>query len=255
MPRTDEPRSIGAVERVCTIIDVLEQEEQVGVSALAERLDISKGTMSTYLSTLAREGYVVKAGGGYQLSLRYLSLGETVKYRIPVYNVIKEELTKLANSTGERCQFAMEEQGKTIVVCIVEGDDAVNPSFGIGKNDYLHCIGLGQAMLANFPQEKQKEIVETHGLPEFTDKTITDRERLFKELARIREKGYAIDDEERIPGIRCIAVPIDTDEGGILGAISVSGPATRMTDERIENEIKDQIMQTANVIQIDSHLS
>jgi DNA-binding IclR family transcriptional regulator len=252
---TAEPRTIGAVERVCTIIDLLEEEERVGVSALAERLEISKGTMSTYLSTLAREGYVVKIDGKYQLSLRYLSLGETVKYRIPVYDNIEEELTKLADSTGERCQFALEEQGKAIVACMVKGDNALNPSFGIGTSDYLHSVGFGKAMLANLPREKQKEIVNTHSLPAFTDNTITDQESLFEELAQIREQGYAVDDEERIPGIRCIAVPIETDDGGILGAISVSGPATRMSDDRIENEIKDQIMQVANVIQVDSHLS
>jgi DNA-binding IclR family transcriptional regulator len=211
--------------------------------------------MSTYLSTLAREGYVVKLDGKYQLSLRYLSLGETVKYRIPVYDVIEEELTKLADSTGERCQFAMEEQGKATVVCMVKGDNALNPSFEIGRNDYLHCIGMGKAMLANLPRERVEEIVDTHGLPAFTDNTITDRERLFEELAQIREQGYAIDDEERIPGVRCIAVPIEMDDGGILGAISVSGPATRMTDDRIKNEIKGRIMQVANVIQVDSHLA
>ena len=79
MSEATEPRSIGAVERVSAIIDILEQERRVGVSELASRLDLSKGTVSTYLSTLAREGYVVKTDGQYALSMRFLRLGETVK--------------------------------------------------------------------------------------------------------------------------------------------------------------------------------
>jgi len=255
MTDADSPRTIGAVERVCRIIDLLEAEERIGVSAMADRLDVSKGTMSTYLSTLAREGYVVKTEGKYELSFRYLSLGETVKHRIHAYDIIQEELTHLADATGERCQFAVEEQGMARVVCLVRGENAVNPSFGVGKADYLHGIGLGKAMLANFSRDKQGTVVDTHGLPAFTEETISDRERLFEELDRIRDRGYAIDDEERIPGIRCIAVPIENGDGGILGAISVSGPATRMTDSRIEAEIKDRLMQVANVVQVDSHLS
>jgi len=254
MAQPDSSRTIGSVERVCRIIDVLNREGEAGVSSVTECLDISKGTVSTYLSTLAQEGYVVKEGGKYQLSLRYLGLAEEVKDRIPVYDIIAEELTELAERTDERCQFAMPERGRVVVVYIAEGESAVNRSLSIGKSDYMHCLALGKAMLAHFSRERQNDIVETHGLPSFTDQTITDRETLFEELEAVRGRGYAVDDEERIPGIRCVAVPVQKG-GDVFGSISVSGPATRMPDSRLENEIHGRLEQAANVIEVDSHLA
>lgn len=254
MSKATEPRSIGAVERVSTIISILEQERRVGVSELADRLDLSKGTVSTYLSTLAREGYVVKKDGQYALSMRFLRLGETVKNRVTLYDTIRGEVDKLAEKSGERAQFATEEQGKAVIIYLAEGEDAITPSFGIGDYDYLHCIGNGKAMLAQLPRERQREIVDTHGLPKFTENTITDPDALFEELDRIQERGYAIDDEERVPGIRCIAVPIMNDDEP-LGSISVSGPATRMTDDHIQTEMEEKITQIANVIEVNSRLS
>lgn len=254
MTEENEPRSIRAVERACNIIDVIEEEGRVTVSTLTSSLDISKGTVSTYLSTLAREGYLVKTPDGYELSLRYLSLGESVKNRIDVYESIAQETTKIANKTGERAQFGVEEDGQAVIIYLAKGENAVTPSFSIGDKDYLHCIGLGKAMLSQFSREKRNRILDRHGMPKFTEHTIIDREKLHEELDQSRERGYAIDNEERIPGIRCVAVPIQKQDGEVLGAISVSGPAARMTDGYIKTALEEEIRQEANMIQVESQL-
>ena len=254
MSEPTEPRSLSAVERVSAILDALETEQDVGVTELADRLDLSKGTVSTYLSTLAREGYVVKTDGRYELSLRFLRLGERVKDRISRYDTIEREVDALAERTGERAQFGMEEGGKAVVVYLAEGQEAITPSFGIGDYEHLHGLGIGKAMMAQLSRERQIEIVDEHGLPSYTDDTITDPEELYAELDRIEERGYAIDDEERVPGIRCIAVPI-TNDADLLGSVSVSGPATRLTDEYIESEIETKINQVSNIIEVNTRLS
>jgi DNA-binding IclR family transcriptional regulator len=254
MKEENEPRSIRAVERACNIINVVEEDGLVTVSTLTDRLDISKGTVSTYLSTLAREGYLVKTPDGYQLSLRYLSLSESVKSRIEVYDSIAQETTKIANKTGERAQFGMEEDGKAVIIYLAKGENAVTPSFSIGDKDYLHCIGLGKAMMSQFSRDKRNRILDRHGMPKFTENTIIDRETLHEELDQAREQGYAIDNEERIPGIRCVAVPVQMQGGEVLGAISVSGPAARMTDGYIKTALDQEIRQKANMIQVESQI-
>lgn len=95
---------------------------------------------------------------------------------------------------------------------------------------YLPACGVGKAILANFPRERVSDVVEEYGLPAWTENTITDEESLYEELNRIRNRGVAFDDEERIRGLQYVAAPIQCD-GELLGAISVSGPKKRFADE------------------------
>jgi DNA-binding IclR family transcriptional regulator len=108
---------------------------------------------------------------------------------------------------------------------------------------------MGKAILAHFPEKRVRDILDRHGLPKITEHTVDDEETLFEELEQIRQQGYARDLEERVRGMRCVAAPILRD-GEVLGAVSVSGPASRMQGERFETEIPDHVMGTANVIEV-----
>ena len=110
-------------------------------------------------------------------------------------------------------------------------------------------------MLTHFPESRVEEIVEHHGLPECTDHTITTRDELFDELAEIRERGYAIDREEKIEGLRCIAAPVTGSDGEVLGAVSVSGPSRRMEGAWFDEELPQQVQRSANVIEINAQFS
>ena len=254
MTRDGGPRTIDAVERACRVIDVLGERGTVGVSELAEVMGLSKGTAYSYLATLVENGYAVADDGRYHLSFRYLSLSEAAIDRLDSYDLVTEQLDAVAEEHGERAQFAVEEGGRSVYLYRATGAEAVNPSVGIGHYEYLHCIALGKTMLARLPDHRVDEIADRHGLPERTANTVTDRDELAAELKRIRERGYAVDDEERVPGIRCIAAPLNTGEGDPLGAISVSGPARRMTDERMEDELLESLLQAANVIEVNAQL-
>lgn len=251
----DGPRTIKAVERAAAIIDAIENGGPVGVSELATELGVSKGTAHTYLSTLTRERLLAKSGEEYRLSLQYLSLAERLKSRIDIYDLAKNEVDKLAAETGERAQFAMLEDGLVANVYRAEGEDAIRTTVTIGQYDYPHYIAVGKAMIAHLPEDRLAEIVEETGLPARTDRTITDREELEAHLATIRERGYAVDDEERARGVRCVGAPLLDDAGGVLGAISISGPAQRMTDDRIESELRNLLLRSANVIEVNAELS
>ena len=248
---SDEPRTVRAVQITLETIGALQEAEQIGVTDLASRLDRSKGTVHSHLNTLYENEHVVKRDGEYALSLKYLELGETVKERIQGYGIVCEEIDDLAEKSGELAQFATMEHGKAVYVYKSGGENAVQTASSPGKREYPHCISLGKAMLATLPQERAGGIVDSHGLKQYTENTITSRERLHEELEAIRDRGFAYDEEERIEGIRCVAAPLQAD-GEILGAISVSGPSTRMDGDWFREEIPNLVTRSANVIEINT---
>ncbi len=251
MGTTNSPRTVRAVENVLEIIEVLQAETEAGVTEIADELDRSKGTVHSHLSTLLEHEYVVKEGEKYKLSLKFIDLSESVKAEVAGYDIVKAEMDELAEKSGELAQFATEEHGRAVYLYKVGGDNAVQTASTPGHREYLHCISLGKAMLAYMPEERVDEIVDQHGLPRYTDQTITNREDLFEELATIRERGYAFDREEKIEGIRCVAAPV-RDQGEVFGALSISGPSTRMEGERYEEELPNMVTRSANVIEINT---
>lgn len=255
MGTSDGRRTIESVENALHVVGVLEERGTVGVSEVADELALSKGTVHTHLATLAEHGYVVNDDGRYRLSLRYLGLGEAAKQHIRSYDQVTEELDDLAATHGERAQFAVEEGGKAVYVYRATGSEAVNPSAAIGRYEHLHCISLGKAILSALPEARVDDIVAEHGLPERTEQTVTTRAALANELDRVRERGYAIDDQERVHGIRCVALPLVTGEDDPVGAVSVSGPASRMTDDRIESVILPDLRQAVNVVEVNAELA
>lgn len=254
MAQKSDSRTLKSVQITLDIIDYLQREEQAGITDIASALGRSKGTVHGHVATLMENEYVVKEGDAYRLSLRYLELGETVKERLPIYDVVKEELDDLAEETGELAQFAMEEHGRAVYIYKTGGENALRTASSVGTREYMHCISLGKAMLAHMPRERVEEIVDVYGLKSYTEATITSRDDLFDELAEIREQGYAYDREEKITGLRCVAAPITTNEGPI-GAISVSGPVGRFNREFYEEELPDVVTRSANVIEINAQFS
>lgn len=255
MTGDDTPRTIQAVERAAEIVMVLAEEGSMGVTELSSRLGLSKGTVHTHLTTLSQEGLIVKEDEVYCLSLRFLGIAESVKNRIEIYDLVQTEIDELAQRTSERAQFAVLEDNKVTYVYQSSGVNAVRASVDVGEYEYPHCTGVGKAMLAYLPQHRLETIVDQHGLPKRTENTISEPTELKSELDAIREREYAIDDEERVRGIRCIATPLRDDVGRVLGGISISGPARRLTDERIESDLKDDLLRAANVIEVNVELS
>lgn len=255
MSKKTAPRTVDAVQTSLDIIELLLERENAGVTEIADELGRSKGTVHSHLSTLRQNEYLTKDEDGYRLSLRYLELGETVKQRLGFYDVIRAELDDLAEESGELAQFATEEHGRAVYLYKAKGAKAVESASSLGRREYLHCLSLGKAILAHLPEERVEEIVDRYGLPQFTPQTITSRERLFEELQEIRERGYAIDNEEKIDGLKCAAAPVMKSSDEVLGAVSASGPSSRMVGERFEEELPNMVMRSANVIEINSKYS
>lgn len=255
MAETTKPRTIQAVGITLEIIDYLHEHERARVTEIANELGRSKGTVHCHLATLLEDEHVVKDDEEYRLGLRYLELGERVKDRLGIYDVVTDELDDLAATCDELVQFATEEHGRAVYLYKQGGDRAVQTASTVGKREYLHCISLGKAILAHYPRDRIEEIVDRHGLPAYTAQTITTRDDLFDDLETIRERGYAFDDEEKIEGLRCVAAPVMAGEDEVLGAVSISGPSRRMTGDRYREELPDMVTRSANVIEINAKFS
>jgi len=255
MSSKEPPRTVQAVQTALDIIEYLQTVEHAGVTEIATEVDRTKGTVHSHLTTLVQNHYLTKKDNQYQLSLRYLDLGETVKNRLGFYEVARTELNDLASKSNELAQFATEEHGQIVYIHKAQGEKAVESASSVGKREYPHCISLGKAILAYLPQKRTEEIVERTGLPRYTPQTITTQGELFERLKQIRDRGYAFDNEERIDGLKCVAAPVTDSNGRVLGAVSVSGPSSRMKGKRFTDELPEMVTRSANVIEINTQFS
>jgi DNA-binding IclR family transcriptional regulator len=252
---TNRTRTIDAVRNTCRIIEVLRDRDGAGITEIADELDFSKSAVHGHLATLRDEGLVVKKDGLYSLSLRFLDIAEEIKNKIVDHQIVREEVSTLAEETGEVVHFGTEEDGRVVYLSKGRGDSAVETTSQIGKRIPMHSSSLGKAILAELPRSRCEEIIDQYGLPAQTPYTITSRDALFENLDEIRDRGYAIDDQENIQGVRCIGMAVSVPDADVLGALSISGPSQRMTDDRIESELSGKIAQAANVIEVNSRYS
>jgi DNA-binding IclR family transcriptional regulator len=250
----DEDTGGRRVRTTGTAFDVIERLAEVGpasVSRLAGSLDLSKSTVHGHLTTLEERGYVVRDERGYRLGLRFLDLGTRVRDGREIVDHVEEPMERLAEATGERAQFMIEEHGRGVYVHRVESSRAVPTDARIGRSRPLHACSTGKAILAHLPEERVDAILERRGLPALTERTITDRESLAAELATVRERGYATNRGESIPDLWAIGTPVFDAHDELAGALSVGGPGHRMRgDDRFEGELATQLLGTAEEIEL-----
>jgi DNA-binding IclR family transcriptional regulator len=149
----------------------------------------------------------------------------------------KPILEQLVGDCNETSYVAIFKEGYVVYLDVVETDLNVRVVSRVGSRLPAHCTASGKVHLAHMTEEEILALLPNKELKEFTSTTVTDRDALFNELAIIAEQGYAIDNEEMDQGVRCVAAPIRDYTRRIVGAVSVSGPSMRFSDERIEKEL------------------
>lgn len=243
-------RPIRSDETLLSILEALETQSNPSISDLAASVGVSKSTVHNHLSTLREHGYVRRGEQGYQLSLRFLELGESVRMDTKIYQVARPHVDALSRETGLLINVAVEERGRGVYLYRTRGDDRIRLSTRAGEVHELHCTATGKLILAHLPDDRVESIIETHGLPKRSENTITDPAELRAELQEVRERGVAFDDEEFGQGLRCIGVPVFDEHETVTGAISASGPATELVGERFTAELPTLLQQTSNRIEL-----
>jgi len=247
----DGRKTLGSVEKAFTILDQIKSEGRIGLSDLAGQLDIPKSTVHIYLQTLQNEGFVVQADEEYTLSYRFLEYGGTFRNRSKLYRTARAEVDKLEADTGEVASLGIEENGLRVLIYKSEGPDAIHDNAPVGEYTHMHWTALGKAILAHYPRERAESIVDRHGLPRANEHTITDPDELFEELERTRDRGYSIEDQDRRQGVLTIGAPIHSRSADeVVGAVSVSGPKSRIEETERFDELVAAVKKSANVIEL-----
>ncbi|WP_380680816.1 IclR family transcriptional regulator [Salinigranum sp. GCM10025319] len=241
---------VKTLEKTVEIIEALKELRSAQLSEIADEVDITKSTIHNHLSTLREHEYVVKEGNEYRLSLQFLTIGGVLRDKFELYDVAKPRIDQLAQETGQLATLATEEQGMAVVLYRAKGEQAIGIDTHVGSQITLHNSALGKSILAHQSPEYVEEYIEHRGLPAVTPNTITDREELYDELERVREMGYAFDDEEQWRGLKCIGAPILTDGGVVKGAISVSAPMSQIENDGTRQEYVDKVKNMANIVEL-----
>ncbi len=220
-----------------TLILMVDADEGIGVTELADQLEVNKATASRMFQTLKNYGFVEQAQDGrrYQLGPALVRLSRAVINRMPLRETAKPYLHKLVDVTGECAHLAIYAQGQALYIDQVESEATLRVNADVGHMAPLHCTALGKVLLA------YGDYLLPEDLEMRTAATIITQEKLKDELQKIRAQGYAVDDEEYDQGVRCIAVPVFGFRDKLMGAIGISGPALRVNLDRI-GKMADQVI-------------
>ncbi len=231
------------IQAVSHALDLLEQfhgeVDELGVTELSKRLKLHKNNVFRLLATLESRGYIEqnKATENYRLGLKSLELGQTFIKQMGLLRQAKPILERLVGECNETSYVAIFKEGHVVYLDVVETDLTVRVVSRVGSRLPAHCTAAGKVHLAHMTEEEIQAVLPGKELKGYTSTTFTSREELAKELELIAEQGYAIDNEEMDLGVRCVAAPIRDYTRRIVGAVSLSGPSMRFTDERIEKDL------------------
>ena len=231
------------------LVELLRSKDGATVTELSQQIELSKSSIHSHLQTLENRGYVTGNGGEYQVGLKYLTLGGYAQAKQRLYDLARPEVDGLVDETGLKATVMVEENGRGIYLYQRRGDKTIKTDSHIGTRVYLHCTALGKAILSNLRREEVEAIIDRHGLPQRTENTVSDKQTLFNELNDIRERGYAIDEQERINGVRCVSASIVAENGDVLGSLSLSGSTKNFPEERLE-ELANSVQEAARVVEI-----
>jgi len=240
---------VRTTETTLSIIEELRTSDGSGVTELSDTLGLAKSAVHNHLNTLRQHGYVIKDDDEYRLGLKFLEIGGFLRHQMTLFKTAEPQVDWLAEETDELANLLMEENGKGVYLYRAKGKEGLDYDTYAGKRKYLHATSLGKAILAHMNDDRVEAVIDQHGLPQVTDSTISDENELYAELAEIRDRGVAFDDEEATPGVRCVAAPVQTEEE-VLGSISISAPVNRMRGDRFREAVPDKVRRAANVIEL-----
>jgi DNA-binding IclR family transcriptional regulator len=253
-PAGDERGGEKRLSSVATAIALLkafsEDEVDIGVSTLARRLGIAKSTVHRLATTLVSEGMLEQNpdNGKYRLGIALFGLGALVRRRMDVSTEAKPYLFSLRETTGETVHLAILDKAEIMYVYNLESMQAIRMRSDIGIRKPATCTAEGLAMLAFQPPAVIDDIV-ARGLKARTAKTNIDPQRFRAALAEVRERGYAVEDEESEAGMRSLAAPVRNGAGEVVAAVGVAGPVQRLPDEALAS-FAPHVLRTAEAISV-----
>ncbi len=248
MLRNDSPYKVQVLDRALAALAILaKSSSDCSLAELCPALKLHKSTVHRLMMVLEQHRLVVKNPdtGRYRLGLRLYELGSRAIDGLDLRGRARPYLDRLQDEFGETVFFCILDEGQVFYVEKVESQRSVRTACTVGSRAPAYCTAVGKAMLAELPDAEVSKIVRRWGLKAVTANTITTANALKAELKAVRARGFAIDDEEKEEGLRCVGAAVRSHSGKLAAAMSISGPAFRMTKERVP-EIGRAVMRAAN---------
>lgn len=231
---------IQSIDRAIQVLKCFsEQKKELKLTEIADEIGLSKSTVHGIVSSLKYHGLLDQdeATQKYSLGLYLMVLGETVSKSLNIRNITSPVIQDVCNIVNETVHIGKLDGSDVIYVDKIESMQSMRIFTNIGAKNPSYCTGVGKSMLAYLDEETVLSLFPDK-LESKTTNTITDKSELIKELKKIRENGYCLDNEEYVEGLICVAAPIFDYSGKIKYAISVSGPTVRMTEDKIYETIE-----------------
>ncbi len=245
---------VQSAERIFRVLETLAETGPIGLMDLSIRVDLHKSTVHRLLLSLICMGYVNQEEdtGKYKLTFKIVGMSEKVLSKVDITSIVHPLIAELANNCRETVHF-VQRRGTEVfyldkVAPLYPHESAIHMASQVGLARPLYCSAVGKAILAEMTDEEAEYIWNNSIVEQKTEHTITTFPKLLKELCKVRENGYALDNEENELGVRCIAVCVRNHRGQPNNAFSISAPVSRMTDERIEH-LAENILITKEAIQ------
>ena len=227
---------VQVLDRAVAIINALANvREDASLAELSELVHFHKSTVHRLVMVLERHRVIDRdpRTGRYRLGLRLFELGSAAVARFNVRDRARRHLENLMYHSDETVHLCVLDQGEVLYLDKMEPTRSVRLSSSIGRRNPVHCTAVGKAILACLPDPEVDDIIRRHGLARYTARTITTPAEFKAELRAVRERGYAVDDEENEDGVRCVAAVVLDHESRPAAAISVSAPSFRITMEKV----------------------
>jgi len=241
------------LDRALAILDMLSSEgPDLALGEISEKLELHKSTAHRLIMVLERHKLIERnsVNGRYRLGLKLFELGTKAVSQLDLRERARPFLDRLVLETSETVHLGILDDTEVVYLDKVEPARSVRMSSSVGRRNPAYCTAMGKVMMAYLPEAQVEAIVRKHGLPAVTANTITSFLELKRELIAIRERGYAIDNEEIEEGVRCVGCVVRNFSGGPLAAISVSGPAFRVTKEKVKG-LSGPVMTAAHALSVE----
>lgn len=226
--------TIGSVAKVFKIIELLVSRKEYELKELSQLLGMRKTTVHRMLLTLQDLGYVRQnlQNRNYRATIKFFELGQSVIRHIQLIDITRPHMLGLSKKVDENVNLGILDGIDAVCIDRVEGQNPLKVDQPIGSRYPAYVSAFGKAMLAFLPDEERCQILANHTIVEFTDKSHKTMAALESDLKRCRERGYALDNEEAVTGIRCVGAPIFDHSGRVVAGVSIAAPAFRLSKKK-----------------------
>lgn len=238
-----------ALTRGLWLLELLATHPQpLTLADFSKQTGLAKSTLVRLLSVLAEMEYVVRVDDqpSYRIGHKVQRLASAYLSSLDLSVVAQSYLQHLAHEVGQTANLGVLDGNQVLHICVSEPDRPLRFTARVGMRDHAYCTGLGKLLLSQLPAGQLETVAPDEPFPAFTDRTITTLDTLRRDLRRTTRRGYALDDNERSDGLRCVAVPLSID-GQALAAVSVSGPSAEFGATRRSHYV-DQLRHTADAL-------